>query len=68
MLLEQIFEITDTWRIPHENRTCQTLTFLAIKTTQGCSTPITYILFPTKMQKGKRKSFLILRIPRTYFS
>jgi len=27
--------------------------FLAIKTTQGCSTPITYILFPTKMQKGK---------------
>ena len=33
------------------------LRYLTIKTTQGCSTLITYILFPTKMQKGKKNHF-----------
>jgi len=39
------------------------LRYLTIKTTQGCSTLITYILFSTKMQKGKKNHFWFLGYP-----
>ncbi|HAY38103.1 MAG TPA: hypothetical protein DCY53_01440, partial [Desulfobacteraceae bacterium] len=45
-LLIQRKELSITEKLIH----CR---YLTIKTTQGCSIPITYILFPTKMQKGK---------------